>query len=408
MSYFDKDLFIASSSKIVTQASDLSGTLDSTIAYFIDGVIAMGSQTITVPSGGLTIHGLGPNISCLSTSQTAYTMFIDGGTAGPVHLEGLEIKCTGATSKIFDLNNSGGGGTFAMIDCDLTNAVEVGYIDAYGDMNIEDCEWTGCSNGMTLYGTWSGGVRIENLEVENFGASGTVFLGDSSLVAGVTLVIGSRFISNATMTLPSGAVGYNFSAANFTNDGAYELLNGEYKGSSTTVTATTARTSVKSNWRGNIGLENTYVGSRWQIASGDEAATTCSVSDTYYKVAGTTTYADEQWFSNTTDNAFVYDSSNTIEAIIQGNLAVTAGNNETVQFVVRHYDASAAAYGANLYETSTLLMVASGTDPQHTNVLAFAELDAGDRIELWVKNVAHTTAVTVKDYSVLAISQRAN
>jgi len=45
------------SRKIVKQASDLAGTLDSSIAYFIDGVIDMGSQTIEVPAGGLSIIG---------------------------------------------------------------------------------------------------------------------------------------------------------------------------------------------------------------------------------------------------------------------------------------------------------------------------------------------------------------
>ena len=42
---------------IVKQASDLSGTLDSTKVYLIDGIIDMGAQSIEVPSGGLTIIG---------------------------------------------------------------------------------------------------------------------------------------------------------------------------------------------------------------------------------------------------------------------------------------------------------------------------------------------------------------
>ena len=42
---------------VVKQASDLSGVLDSTKAYRPDGIIDMGTQSITVPPTGLTIIG---------------------------------------------------------------------------------------------------------------------------------------------------------------------------------------------------------------------------------------------------------------------------------------------------------------------------------------------------------------
>jgi len=55
---------------VVTQASDFSGTLDSTKQYFIDGIIDMGSQSIEVPAGGLTITGYSFDLSKLISSAT--------------------------------------------------------------------------------------------------------------------------------------------------------------------------------------------------------------------------------------------------------------------------------------------------------------------------------------------------
>ena len=52
-----------SSTVFVRNASQLSGTLDSTKVYLIDGVVDMGALQIIVPQSGLSIHGLGFNIS---------------------------------------------------------------------------------------------------------------------------------------------------------------------------------------------------------------------------------------------------------------------------------------------------------------------------------------------------------
>ena len=60
---------------VVRSASDLSGILDSTKEYFIDGVVDMGSQSIEVPVGGLTLSGYNFNASRLISSAVGYTMF---------------------------------------------------------------------------------------------------------------------------------------------------------------------------------------------------------------------------------------------------------------------------------------------------------------------------------------------
>ena len=54
---------------VVTEASDLSGTLDHTKEYFIDGIVDMGSQSVEVPQGGLNLTGYNFHISKLISNE---------------------------------------------------------------------------------------------------------------------------------------------------------------------------------------------------------------------------------------------------------------------------------------------------------------------------------------------------
>ena len=64
-----------SSVVVVKQASDLSGILLSNVVYYIDGIIDMGSQSIEVPAGGLSLVGSTFDVSQITSSADTYTMF---------------------------------------------------------------------------------------------------------------------------------------------------------------------------------------------------------------------------------------------------------------------------------------------------------------------------------------------
>ncbi len=88
----------------VTQASDLSGVLDSTKEYFIDGIIDMGSQSIEVPQGGLNLSGYNFDVSKLISSAAAYTMFTSPvGGSGNLLGKDYAIEVTGAGSQVYNL-----------------------------------------------------------------------------------------------------------------------------------------------------------------------------------------------------------------------------------------------------------------------------------------------------------------
>ena len=117
---------------IVQQASDLSGTLDPTKEYVIDGVVDMGSQSIEVPAGGLNIRGWNFNVSKLISSANNYTMFtspVSG--SGDVLGADYAIEVTGANSQVYDLKAVDNFRAFEFERINYNNCVSLGQIDSY-------------------------------------------------------------------------------------------------------------------------------------------------------------------------------------------------------------------------------------------------------------------------------------
>ena len=94
---------------VVTQASDLAGTLDPTKEYFIDGIVDMGSQSIEVPQGGLNLTGYNFDVSKLISSASSYTMFTSPLVgSGNVLGKDYAIEVTGTGSQVYDITSDTG------------------------------------------------------------------------------------------------------------------------------------------------------------------------------------------------------------------------------------------------------------------------------------------------------------
>jgi len=403
------DLQVANSTVIVRTAADLSGTLSSDVVYLVDGEIDMGTQAITVPSGGLEIGGYGLNVSKLTSTENSYTMFVDSASdAGNLFLSDITVDVSGTSSQVFDLDNSGANGAVEMNTINFENCTSLGTLDAYRQFLLFNSFWNNCDDGITFAGTWAGGASIRTFLVRNFGATGTVFTGSTS----PALTFGSRFICDGNINVPSGATVYDFEASMFTNDAGFELITGEYSGDGTVIAVKSPvidNTSTKSRHRDNNGMMNTYVGGRWYIDTGDSTATTISTQDTYVKAAGTTTEEDLQWFSSSGDNDLTYDSTQTVEVQIAGSInvsAVSGGSDKNITLTLRHWDDSAGAY-VDLPNKAKGVSTSAGTF-HNIGIIGYASMDTDDRIELWIENNSDTVNLTVDEGSLLSISERAN
>ena len=93
---------IANKVDYITEASQLSGELDSSKLYFIDGQIDMGTTPIVVPEDGLNIRGHGFGISGLYSTEGNFNLFVTNGVtySGDLFITDMDIRISGTGSKL--------------------------------------------------------------------------------------------------------------------------------------------------------------------------------------------------------------------------------------------------------------------------------------------------------------------
>ena len=88
----------------INYLTTIGGVIDSTKQYLLDGIIDMGTTSITVPTTGMTIVGLSFDVSGLTSSEDNYTMFVSESIAiGSGNLLGVDyfIEVSGLNSKVY-------------------------------------------------------------------------------------------------------------------------------------------------------------------------------------------------------------------------------------------------------------------------------------------------------------------
>ena len=85
-------------------ATTLGGTIDSTVEYFIDGILDLTGVSIEVPATGIYIRGYNFDISQLVCTDDTYTMFTSPiGGSGNILFDDIAIEVSGINSKVYDL-----------------------------------------------------------------------------------------------------------------------------------------------------------------------------------------------------------------------------------------------------------------------------------------------------------------
>lgn len=399
---FGKD-FPFSSVVRVTSSKDLSGQIDSSVLYLIDGDVDMGADQIKVPEGGIVIHGLDFNVSSLTTSEDNHTLFIvdpAGAYSGDVIMRDMAVTVSGTNSQVFDLDNDGNNNAVECTDFNFVNCTSLGELTAYRQGLWSEFAIVRCSDGLTMSGTWSGGFAILTAIVVSAGVpfNGTILKEGTSLVVNGSI----RADLNALQLGGSGAIS-DLQPSNITNDAEFRM-SGVRCNPAATPFPNMPSTSVKAVYSRCAGFRNTYIGGRWSVSS--ESGTSCSVADTYYKVGGASSYADLNHVSGTGDNLLTYLGEDEIG--IRGDVTATftAPNNAECVFSIRQWDESASGY-IDLVETGQI--TAAGTSkPLTVPIHAFGDFNQDDRLELWVKIVGGTGTVTLKQGGLVSIEERAS
>lgn len=384
--------------KVVRNASDLS-SIDSTVSYVIDGEIDMGAQEINVPSGGITINGLGAGVSKLYSSEDSYIMFTGGGN---IYANNTTIEVSGSGSSVFGGTASTGSEGITLSGVNFIDCTSLGTLAGYQQFFASVIAMISCDNGLSFAGTWGGGAKITDLLVRNFGSSGSVF----DRVSGLSF--GTRFFTDANIMLPSGTSSVaNFFPADFARDNLFQMTgcnitrNGVSDSTDANYFPNISEASTKSLWLGNVGMKNTNVGSIWK--STVETVTTISVLSDLYKIAGTTVYNNQVHFSNSASNAPTFDESDQATCSVFASVTIEGAQGDEIEVIIRVYDSSSATYVDYFSVVKEIMNLPGSSDQASYTLLDNVTLSQNDRVELWTANHSGTNNVTMLVGSVLTI-----
>jgi hypothetical protein len=389
---------------IVRQASDLSGVLDSTKEYFLDGVIDMGAQTIAVPAGGLNLKGFDFDVSGLTSTEAAYTMFL-GATAGDVLMSDLYIDVSGAGSQVFDLTDSDGTHAFEISGINFNNCTSLGEISGYRQGLEFNVGRFGGTPTLTFSGAW-GGYRASTTIVRSLAAGMTTAI----FAEGTTLTFSGRFLTDINVDLPASASFCDFQSSNFTNASTYALQGcsitrgGAIVSGDVNINPNILYSDIASFWKDNRGISNTHPGGTTTVSA--EAATTISVINTFVDVAGTFTTSDLQHFDSPAAGQLRHLGETPREYRILGDLVVDGTANDDLTLKLVKWDNSASGFVDVTTQSRQVNSLSGGRNVAFFTPIWVVDLELNDYVKIQVANATSTANVTVENDSFYTVLER--
>ena len=301
--------------------------IDSSKEYFIDGKVDMGTLQIVVPVGGITLKGYSFDVSGLISSADNYTMFIsESPVIGSGNILGADyyIKVSGTGSKVYEIYDATGFNAFEFIRVNYNDCTSLGDIYDYRQGLETGTGRFGGAPSLTLHGTWFGGYRITTSIVRTLDAGMT----EPLFKAGTAFLMNSRFLTDINVDLPANAALLDFTTANFPNPstlqihGAEVTRDGVNDSLDSNLTPNITKAALASDWQGNNGLPNTFVGGLKDLSV--EVETVIAGVDTPTLLLGTWTDSDLQHFDANFNYAFRHlginpkDFRNTFDFVVAG------------------------------------------------------------------------------------------
>jgi hypothetical protein len=387
----------------VTSAADLSGTLDSTKEYFIDGVIDMGSQSIEVPAGGLYLSGYNFDTSKLISSADNYTMFTSpAGGSGNILGKDLTFTVSGAGSSLWGITGATGDEAIEFDKVNFNDCTSLGFIDDYRQYLEVGSGRFGGTPALEFRGAWSG-ARISTSIVRGLSNLSSIFK------AGTGLTMSGRFITDINCDLPATGALTDLGEANILNDesmvlqGAFITRSGVVDPTDAGITPNISADSVKSNWDSNTGVANTnkYIKSILSTA----VETVISAIDTYTPLLGTFTVEKAVHFDQPSNGEFQC-LTGIGDYLITGDFAIQGTANNVIDVRVTKSTDGGLTYPTELNHISRTVNNLVGPDDVAFFPLNFiANLAKGDRVRVEIENKTSSDNVTARQDSFIILTE---
>ena len=387
---------VPSSRVVVKQASDLAGTLLSTVEYFIDGIIDMGSQSVEVPAGGLNLKGFDFDVSRLTSNEAGYIMFTSPvGGSGNLLGSDYAIEVTGSGSQVYDITSATGFNAFEFSRINYNDCTSLGTITDYRQGLEVGTGRFGGTPELTLAGTWVGGYFIDTSIVRSL-TDGAYSL----FKAGAGFSMASRFRSNHNIDLPASVSFFDFTPAQFTNpstvqiSGAIVSRAGVFNAEDTNITPNILASDLCSSWSNNIGMPNTFEGGTAAISV--ETATVVALASTFYDLAGTWTASDLQHFDSPANGQLRHLGNSPREYRIFTDFVIDSTANDVVASKIVKWDNSAAGFVDVATQRRQVNAFVGGRDVAFFSATTTVTLDQNDYIKIQIENQTAANNVTAE------------
>lgn len=392
----------------VTSAAQLSGALDSTKEYFLDGIVDFTGTgfSIEVPQGGLNLRGYNFDISGLKCDDAAYTMFTSpAGGSGNVLGADYLIDVNGAGSQVYDIVSDTGFEAFEFSRINYNNCTSLGKIDNYRQGLEVGTGRFGGSPSLELVGAWVGGFRITTSIVRSLSAGMT----EPLFKAGAAFVMQSRFLTDINVDLPASSAFLDFAPANFPNPSTLQLTaatvtrSGVSDASDANLTPNIASSALSSSWSDNIGLNNTFEGGKAKVSS--EALTTVT-QNVFTDLLGTWATSGLQHFDSPSSGQLRHLGNSPREYKLIGNFVIEGSQNDIVTVKAVKWDNSTAGFADIESQTRTINQLQGARNVGFFTLTSSILLDQNDYVKIQVTDASASNDVTAELDSFFQIEER--
>jgi hypothetical protein len=307
-------IFVSNKNDFPTAVSGVI-TLADNVTYFITTTVDLLGDRLVCGVNTTLIGGSSENCRIKSTGLA--TALITSNYSLPIRNITIEAALA--------LNLDGDGTTTALdwFGVNFTDCAVIGTVKDYTNFVMADSAFLN-SGGMTLDGT-----------IGSIAFSSCLFdcnAGNTAFIIPATANITRRFrIIYSSFIVLSGETGINVSASATISDERYILDTVNFSGGGTYLSGLGV-TSNKALFINCVGITNGAVNGQIYM-QGNATATTVSVTNTFYKVAGTTTASiDNSKYLMPLNNRLTNDATVTRKYLIQCVLSFSGTANDVYQF----------------------------------------------------------------------------
>ena len=390
-------------------ATTLGGVIDSTKQYLLDGIIDMGTTSITVPTTGMTIVGLSFDVSGLTSSADNYTMFVSESIAiGSGNLLGVDylIEVSGTNSKVYGLYDATGFNAFEFQRINYNNCTSLGDIYDYRQGLESGTGRFGGSPSLTLHGLWRGGYRVTTSIVRGMSDTTT----EPLFKAGTLFQMNSRFLTDINVDLGTLQPFLDFAPANLPNPstlqikGAIITRDGISNATDSNIFTNISPADLASDWDNNIGVNNTFIGGRAFVNS--ENLTNIVSGSTWYTLNAVWGSNNLQHFDSPSGGQLRHLGSDPREFKVTVNFIIESTENNDVGIRLRRWDNSASSFIEFGERARQINSFVGGRDSGFYNFSFNTVMDKDDYVYFQVRNNSGNANITLENGSDWIIEER--